>query len=185
VVSSRSLQCVSVDKGDYILFTNYYLLITIMSMEYKHTPPSLLEIREARKPIRRVTKTEVKSGFSSLEKFALTVTKAVGTMGFFFVLTVWTIGWLMWNLWGPLQYRFDPAPAFVLWLFTSNIIQLVLLPLIMVGQNLEGKFAESRAQADYDINKKAEHEVEVVIAHLENQNELLLEILRKMDRTPN
>ena len=52
----------------------------------------------------------------------------------------------------------------------------------MVGQNLEGKFAEQRAQADFEINKKAEHEVEIVIAHLENQNELLLELVRKVER---
>lgn len=121
--------------------------------------------------------------FSPLEKFALSITRSVGTMGFFFILMLWTIGWLIWNTTAPLSLRFDPAPAFVIWLFASNVLQLVLLPLIMVGQNLEGKFAEQRAQADFDINKKAEHEVEVVIAHLENQNELLLELVRKIDRS--
>ncbi len=103
-------------------------------------------------------------------------------MGFFFLLAVWTILWLLWNTMGPLEYRFDPAPAFVIWLFSSNILQLVLLPLIMVGQNIEGKFSEQRAQEDFEVNQKAEHEIEVVIAHLENQNELLLELARKIDR---
>lgn len=120
--------------------------------------------------------------FSFADNFALNVTRMVGTMGFFFILVFWTAVWLLWNLFGPLPYRFDPAPAFVIWLFASNIIQLVLLPLIMVGQNLESKFSEHRAQADYEINKKAEHEIEVVIAHLENQNELILELIRKIDR---
>jgi uncharacterized membrane protein len=147
-------------------------------MEYKHTLPTLAELREMRTPAKH-TRKEVKISFSLLEKFALLVTRAVGSMGFFFILTFWTAGWLSWNLLAPLEMRFDPAPAFVIWLFASNIIQLILLPLIMVGQNLEGKFAEHRAQSDYEINKKAEYEVEVVIAHLENQNELLLEILRK------
>ena len=120
--------------------------------------------------------------FSALEKFALTITRAVGTIGFFFVLAGWTLGWLLWNTLAFPEWRFDPAPAFVIWLFISNVIQLVLLPLIMVGQNLEGKFAEHRAQADFEINRKSEHELEVVIAHLENQNELLLELARKFDR---
>lgn len=110
------------------------------------------------------------------------VTRAVGTMGFFFVLTLWTLGWLLWNLYAPLELRFDPAPAFVVWLFASNIIQLILLPLIMVGQNLEGKFADERAQADFEINKKSEHEIEVIIAHLENQNELMLEVMKKIEK---
>lgn len=150
-------------------------------MEYKHNPPSLAELRQHRVQTRNVRR-EVKMSFSLLEHFALSVTHAVGTMGFFFLLSSWTAGWLLWNLLAPLDLRFDPAPAFVIWLFASNIIQLILLPLIMVGQNLESKFSERRSEADFEINKKAEHEIEVIIAHLENQNELLLELARKIDR---
>lgn len=151
-------------------------------MEYKHNPPTLAELREARKPIEKATRQEVKVSFNALEKFAVSITRSVGSMGFFFVLTGWTLGWLLWNLYGPVGSRFDPAPAFVIWLFTSNVIQLILLPLVMVGQNLEGKFADKRAQVDFEINRKAEHEIEVIIAHLENQNELILELMRKIDR---
>ena len=125
---------------------------------------------------------EVRKTFSSLERFAIKITQGVVTTGFFFILSLWTLLWLGWNLYAPPDLRFDPAPAFVIWLFASNIIQLVLLPLIMAGQNLEGKFAERRAEADFEINKKAEHEIEVIIAHLENQNELLMELARKIDR---
>ena len=35
---------------------------------------------------------------------------------------------------------------------------------------------------DFEVNKKSEHEIEVIIAHLENQNELLLELMRKVER---
>lgn len=150
-------------------------------MEHKHNPPTLAELRAHRKPIVH-PHMEARSALSPLERFAIKVTRGIGTIGFFFVLTLWTLGWLVWNLYGPSDLRFDPAPAFVIWLVTSNIVQLILLPLIMVGQNLEGKFAEQRAQADFEINKKAEHEIEIVIAHLENQNELLLELIRKIDR---
>lgn len=82
----------------------------------------------------------------------------------------------------PVGLRFDPAPAFVIWLFASNILQLVLLPVIMVGQNIEGRVAEQRAQSDYEVNVRAEEELKVVLGHIENQNELLLEILRKNER---
>ena len=150
-------------------------------MEYKHNPPTLAELRTYRKPIRD-TRIEIKTSFSPLDRLAVRITHGVGTIGFFFILALWTLGWLFWNLYGPLEWRFDPAPAFVIWLFTSNIIQLVLLPLVMVGQNLEGKFAEGRAEADFEINQKAEHEIEIIIAHLENQNELLLELIRKVER---
>lgn len=150
-------------------------------MEYKHNPPTLAELREYRMPIKHAYKETTKA-FSMMERFASKITRGVGTVGFFFILTLWTLGWLLWNLYGPVELRFDPAPAFVIWLFASNIIQLILLPLIMVGQNLESKFAEQRAQADFEINQKAEHEIEIIIAHLENQNELLLELMRKIER---
>lgn len=150
-------------------------------MEYKHNPPTLRELREARDPGYR-PRREIKREFSLLERFALKVTHGVGTIGFFFVLTAWTLGWLSWNVWGPAHMQFDPGPAFVIWLIASNIIQLILLPLIMVAQNLEGKFAEKRAQEDYEVDQKAQYEIEVIIAHLENQNELLLELLKKVNR---
>lgn len=150
-------------------------------MEYKHNPPTLAELRSLRQPIRQ-PHMEARSGFGPLERFAIKMTRAVGSMGFFLLLSLWTLLWVAWNLLAPIELRFDPAPAFFIWLFTSNILQLILLPLIMVGQNLEDKYAEKRAQADFEINKKAEHEIEVIIAHLENQNELLLELARKIDR---
>ena len=150
-------------------------------MEYKHNPPTLAELRAYRKPITHPHK-EARKAFSRLEHLAVQITQGVGTVGFFLVLSIWTVSWLLWNIYGPIGLRFDPAPAFVIWLVTSNIIQLVLLPLIMVGQNLESKFAEQRAQADFEINQKSEHEIEVIIAHLENQNELLLEMIRKVER---
>lgn len=150
-------------------------------MEYKHNPPTLAELRSGRKEVHQ-PHTEARLHFSSLDKFALKMTRTIGSMGFFFILTLWTLAWVTWNLLAPVDLRFDPGPAFFIWLFVSNILQLILLPLIMVGQNLEGKYAERRAQADFEINKKAEHEIEVIIAHLENQNELILELAKKIEK---
>jgi uncharacterized membrane protein len=150
-------------------------------MEYKHNPPSLAELRELRKHFKGPRAGE-ELDLSAGERFAVFLHRAVGSLGFFFFLVAWTFLWLSWNIFAPAPYRFDPAPAFVIWLFASNILQLVLLPVIMVGQNIEGRVSERRAELDYEINQKAEAEVEVIIAHLENQNELILELMRKIDR---
>src|SRR3989338_6996650 len=150
-------------------------------MEYKHNPPSLSEIRQSRKPVKN-DRVEHLLSLSSSEKFAAYMHKAIGSVGFFFLIFFWTVIWLAFNMFGPIGLRFDPGPAFVIWLFVSNILQLILLPIIMVGQNIEGRAAEWRAQMDFEINQKAEREVEVIIAHLENQNELLLELFRKIDK---
>ncbi|MBX4181347.1 DUF1003 domain-containing protein [Candidatus Parcubacteria bacterium] len=150
-------------------------------MEYKHNPPSLGELRHYWKTWRDAA-THHQEDLSTSERFAVVMHKSIGSLTFFFLLFVWTIAWLGWNIFAPVELRFDPAPAFVIWLFASNIMQLIFLPIIMVGQNIQGRAAERRAQLDFEINKKAEQEVEAIIAHLENQNELLLEIMRKIDR---
>lgn len=148
----------------------------------KRPVPTLDEIRKNRKPLRDVN-LEHQRNLSSLDRFAVWITTNVGTMGFFFVIFFWTLTWLGWNVLGPEEYHFDPYPAFVFWLFISNLIQIFLMPLIMIGQNLQGQHAEARARADFEVNKKAEDEIESILTHLENQNDVLSEILEKMNRT--
>ncbi|KND48155.1 MAG: membrane protein-like protein [Parcubacteria bacterium C7867-006] len=142
---------------------------------------SLDEIRKNRKPIRNVN-IEHKQKLSSLDNFAVWITQHIGTMGFFFVIFFWTVIWLGWNVLGPSEYQFDPYPAFVFWLFISNLIQIFLMPLIMIGQNLQGYHAERRAEADFEVNKKAEEEIENILTHLENQNDMLSDILEKLNK---
>jgi uncharacterized membrane protein len=144
-----------------------------------HTPPSLEQLRKIRKPIHNVN-IEHRERLSKLDKMALFVTVRVGTMGFFLIILIWTIIWLGWNMLAPSAWKFDPYPAFVLWLFISNMVQIFLMPLIMVGQNLQGRHSEARSAADFEVNTQAEREIEVILQHLENQNELILKILRHL-----
>jgi len=146
-----------------------------------HNPKSLKELKANRKPIRNAN-IAAKEKLTKLDKLALWITTHVGTMGFFFVIFVWTAIWLGWNSLGPQSARFDPFPAFVLWLFISNMIQIFLMPLIMIGQNLQSDHAEARAEADFDVNTKAETEIETILMHLENQNKIIMQILEKLDK---
>lgn len=122
-----------------------------------------------------------KQSLSSLEKIGLYVTERVGTMGFFFIIFAWTVFWLGWNILAPKNLRFDPFPAFVLWLFISNLIQIHLMPLIMVGQNIQAKHAEIRSEHDYQTDKKAEKEIETILLHLEKHQQLMIEILHRIE----
>lgn len=142
--------------------------------------PSIEELRKNYKPIRNINEHH-KEKLSAINKLALWITNHVGSMGFFFIIFCWTAIWLSWNTLAPANLRFDPYPAFVLWLFISNMIQIFLMPLIMVGQNLQSKHSELRAEQDFSINKKAETEIETILMHLENQNELILKILKRLD----
>jgi uncharacterized membrane protein len=144
-------------------------------------PLSVKELKKLRKPIINVN-IEHKKRLTLLQRFAVWITDHIGSMGFFIIIFVWTFVWLGWNTLGPASSRFDPFPAFVLWLFISNMIQIFLMPLIMIGQNLQGSHAEARAESDYDVNVKAEREIEAILLHLEHQNDLILKILGYLEK---
>ena len=143
--------------------------------------PSIEELKKKFKPLTNVN-IQHRERLTRINKLAMWITDHVGSMGFFFIIFCWTAFWLSWNTLAPASARFDPFPAFVLWLFISNMIQIFLMPLIMVGQNLQSKHSELRAEQDFEINKKAETEIETILLHLENQNELILQILKRLEK---
>jgi len=141
-------------------------------------PLSLKEFKKRRQPLRNVNK-EISEKMNRVDRFAVWITDRVGTMGFFLIIFVWTVLWLGWNLLAPKDLQFDPPMGFVFWLFISNLIQILLMPLIMVGQNIQGRHAEVRAESDLEVNVKAEEEIEIILHHLEYQNAILIAMLEK------
>jgi len=147
-------------------------------------PPSIAEIKSQQAPIKNVN-DEVQNSLNPMDRAALVITEKVGTMGFFLIIFVWTITWCGYNIaasiFPSLHWKaFDPFPAFVAYLLISNVIQIFLMPLIMVGQNLQGLHSEKRAQSDFEVNVKAEKEIEVILHHLEFQNSVLIAMLEKL-----
>jgi len=137
----------------------------------------LSELR-TKHPLRN-TYAGIKAEMGQLEKVALWITDHVGTMTFFLLIVVWTVFWLGWNMLAPPDLQFDPPMGFVFWLFISNLIQIMLMPLLMIGQNIQGRASEARAEHDLEVNIKAEAEVELILHHLERQNEMLMAMLQK------
>jgi uncharacterized membrane protein len=150
-------------------------------MDEKEYQAAHEELKKLRKQIQNVN-VKHKESLSALERVAVRITDYVGSMGFFIIIFCWTISWLCWNTLAPKELRFDPFPAFVLWLFMSNMIQIFLMPLIMIGQNLQGRHSEQRAESDFIVNVRAEKEIEVILMHLDRQNELILKILANIKK---
>ncbi|PZE18971.1 DUF1003 domain-containing protein [Putridiphycobacter roseus] len=117
-----------------------------------------------------------KEKLKKTERFAIWITDRIGTIGFFFIIFSWTLLWLGWNMFVPIQFRFDPYPAFVLWLFISNMIQIFLMPLLMVGQNLQAKRAEIRAENDFNVNIKAEKEIAVLMKEMKELKDMIQQL---------
>jgi uncharacterized membrane protein len=143
-------------------------------------PLKLEELKRRREAYMKSFKGDT-DNVPTLDKLAIWITNKVGSMGFFLIIFLWTTLWLGWNIFAPNNFRFDPYPAFVLWLFISNMIQLLLMPLIMIGQNLQSHHADVRAETDLKINELSEIENETILIHLENQNEIILQILRNIE----
>jgi len=114
------------------------------------------------------------------QKLALFVTERVGTMGFFFIILAWTVIWLAWNILAPKSLKWDPYPAFVLWLIISNILQILLMPLLLIGQNIQGMRTDIRGEHDFETDKRAEKEIQTVLLNFQKQEKLILEILDKV-----
>jgi len=121
-----------------------------------------------------------------LEKLAVKITDKVGSMGFFILILVWTVIWCGYNMLASLVpgmhlAAFDPFPAFVAYLLISNVIQILLMPLIMVGQNLQGRHSEIRAELDFEVNTKAEKEVVAILSNIQHNTDLLIQLMKHQD----
>lgn len=135
-----------------------------------NTPTTLEEIKKIHKPVANAN-IKLKESLTPLERGAVWVTDHVGTIEFFIICNLLVAMTLV-----------LPATVTTIQFISSAWLQLVLLPLIMVGQNIQGRHSEARAEADFEVNKKAEVEVETILQHLENQNEMILKILNKLDK---
>src|SRR2546429_1471313 len=109
---------------------------------------------------------------NTLDRLAISITNRVGSFGFFLIILGWTVVWTGYNILASevpaLHLRaFDPFPAFVAYLLISNVIQILLMPLIMVGQNLQGRHSETRAELDFQVNLKNEISLTEVLRRLD------------------
>ncbi len=115
---------------------------------------------------------EVQQGLNRQDRIALAVTGAVGTMYAVYVLAMFMVGWMFVQV-ALGRAAFDPYP-FAFLLFLGNIVQLLLMPLLMVGQNLQGRHSEARATSEFETVGKIFHDLEATMRHLDVQDQELL-----------
>jgi uncharacterized membrane protein len=135
------------------------------------TMEKLFEHNYARRKPKNVNElhkeTVASGGFNA--KFAVFLTKNVGTMWTAYLFTgICMVGLLA--IFGAL-----PAivVALVLWM-TSEFFSLVLLPIIMVGQNILGKKSELQAEEQFKATMSSYQDIEGIMKHLDSQDAELL-----------
>ncbi len=105
------------------------------------------------------------------------ITRAVGTMWAVYLAAVLMVAWML--LAQADVITFDPYP-FAFLLFLGNIVQLLLMFVIMVGQQVLGAAADKRAVQTYRDAEAILHECEELQRHLVTQDQALDHIVSRM-----
>jgi uncharacterized membrane protein len=106
-----------------------------------------------------------RESLSVLDKAALFITAIVGTMWCAIAFTLLALV--------SLPEAIHGGTATIISWIAQTFLQLVLLSIIMVGQNLQSRHSELRADADYKTNLESEKKIEDIIQRLnsiENEN---------------
>jgi uncharacterized membrane protein len=118
------------------------------------------------------TYRKVQETLGTQDRIALLITGAIGTMYAVYFLAMFMAGWILLQVFLG-KAAFDPYP-FAFLLFLGNIVQLLLMPLLMVGQNLQGRHTEVRAEEEYRRVTKIFHDMGQTMRHLDVQDGELL-----------
>lgn len=107
-------------------------------------------------------------------KIGLTITKGVGTMWAayaFFALTLVSL---------PQVLAKGDAVLIVSWI-AQTFLQLVLLPIIIVGQNIQAASAEKRAILTYEDAAAVLDEAVKIQKHLDHQDKALEHLINRLE----
>jgi phage-related minor tail protein len=149
-----------------------------MASKYTYQPHPHVENRKERGPATsRNSHKSVKGPTSAIAKFnnrlGFRITKSVGTMWaayLFFALSLVSL---------PSVLQTGNAVIIVGWI-AQTFLQLVLLPIIIVGQNIQAEASDARAIATYDDAGAILEEAKEIQNHLANQDQALGELIEKV-----
>ncbi|MGA3058317.1 MAG: hypothetical protein ABSE70_09850 [Candidatus Limnocylindrales bacterium] len=140
---------------------------TDMAITFEHVPHPHIAARKKTGPPKT---TDEHVGFNG--RVALILTTAVGTMWCAYVFCVLALVVLPQAVNGGML-------TLVQWV-SQTFIQLVMLSVIMVGQNIQSRASDKRAQMTYDDADATFHDAEQIQAHLMAQDEAVNTLLDKV-----
>jgi len=115
-------------------------------------------------------------------RFAAALTKAVGTMWVVYFTTLFVLAWIALATFGPLHSR-DPYP-FPFLLFIGNVVQLLLVFVILVGQQVIGRAADKRSLQTYADAEEIFKEIVELHDHLVEQDRILNQGISLVETQP-
>jgi hypothetical protein len=145
---------------------------------YEHEPHPRIAERKLRGPV-KVTDQRLRGGgpISRLNaRFGLFVTLAVGTMWCAYLFTLLALVSL------PAALGTHDKLIIVAWI-AQTFLQLILLPIIIVGQNVQAAAADKRSEETYKDAEALLHEAIEIQKHLKAQDLVLERLVASTTRT--
>lgn len=135
-----------------------YTRVLFQHQPHEYQPRNINRLMEAEKAA---------AGFNT--KLAVWLTQRTGSMWTAYIFTILAfIG-----LFGLLGWLNQSVFFFTTWL-SQQFLQLVLLPVIMVGQNVLGRKSELQADEQFRTTMSTYHDIEQIMQHLSDQDAELL-----------
>jgi uncharacterized membrane protein len=141
---------------------------------FEHVPHRRVTHREP--PVQSADEFE-RIGFNG--RLGAAITRGVGTMWAFYIAAAFMAGWML--LAEVHLLSFDPYP-FPFLLFLGNIVQLLLMFVILVGQQVLGRASDKRAIQTYQDAEAILHECLELQRHLGVQDQSLDALVTRMER---
>jgi hypothetical protein len=148
-----------------------------MSPRFVHTPHPYIEERRARAPTHVADQLPTDSPARKFNSWlAIKITTAVGTMWCAYAFALLALISLP-------DAIHNGRPAIISWI-AQTFLQLVLLSIIIVGQNILSAASDKRSEATYKDADAVLHESLEIQRHLEAQDRAIEQILAQVGAAP-
>jgi uncharacterized membrane protein len=130
------------------------------------------------KPVININQVDAEK-LTTGQRIADRLAAVMGSWSFIIVQSVILAFWIALNVVAYIQH-WDPYP-FILLNLALSFQAAYAAPIIMMSQNRQAAKDRLMAEQDYEINLKAEDELKAIMSHLEQQDEVMIDILRRME----
>ena len=129
-------------------------------------------------PVKNVNQAHAEA-LTTGQRIADGLAAVMGSWGFIIAQSILLAIWITLNVAAWINH-WDPYP-FILLNLALSFQAAYAAPIIMMSQNRQAAKDRLMAEQDYVVNIKAEEEVKSIMAHLEQQDEVMIDILRRIE----
>jgi uncharacterized membrane protein len=144
---------------------------------YRHQHPEVRDVN-----------ADAKARMSAGQRIADRVASSVGSWPFIIIQSMLLMLWMAFNVYLVVKAHanpgflkaWDPYP-FILLNLVLSFQAAYTGPVVMMSQNRQNEKDRLAAQSDFEVNQKAEEEIEVIMKHLVHQDRLILDATHRVE----